>query len=330
MIAAWAARCRKRGLVYEVALFLAEDHWSLVEDSGVLTGTMMMLAHAYCLTGTMRVVFRGAEPGSKATPQTGYEPKIPKSIRHFANKYDIAFMGEAEISDNEGRKLFLKITGFSDFILKRFSETKIDPVTTAFLIHRGVWKREEVELILKYCISPNALLSGQLVPDNMLRWQADMTTLRRGILARRAKSLFALALDGDEDLVSYNWINEKTTEFTFKSKFTFNPLIGMSITIQPEQVLTVIPIAREYIEYELCLKYDLRLRDIPSPIVIVVTYDFELLQTEARKKAKQLASQNKIAICQINDTTGALDLEICSALQKSSNFRLMMEDQPDD
>ena len=79
---------------YDVALFLAEDHTLLEQDSGVKGGLMFLLSDAYHHTGRMELTFVGPINGARPSVRTGYESDIPTSIKELGRKLGIAVEGQ--------------------------------------------------------------------------------------------------------------------------------------------------------------------------------------------------------------------------------------------
>lgn len=172
LISAYVARWRRES--YEVGLFLAEDHWLLERGSGVKSGVMFILSDAYHRTGRMEVTFLGPAPGYRATFRTGHEPRIPQSILRLARDLDIPMQEiiptPSEITgqvasvlpDAVGRRLYARITGFSEDAIRVLSATYGPDLTRAcFVVQRGVWSVEQAGYICVHALFPRRLLEGR-------------------------------------------------------------------------------------------------------------------------------------------------------------------------
>lgn len=332
MLAAWVSRAVVRDRVYEVFLFLAEDHWQFQKESGVRAALSMILADAYRSTRTMNIVFRGPRNGQRASRQTGYEPAIPDKILALAEEYGLSFASTEQISHEEGVALFLYLAGFSADD-ERFVKMGVDPLAVAFLVKRSILTKEQVVAILHWSQSPREIYSGALRQENILRYQRELIVLRSIIAAERARNLFVLASRNKPSLVSYQWYTDGSIQFVSSGDLVFNQslldpthFLGQELVIKADQPFRVVLLPRLTAEYEFSCASDFQ-RDFSTqglPVVFVTTYDFELVNPATRQKIELLLGKRAV-VCTLLDTCGGLDQEVRSLLTKCRNFATDLE-----
>lgn len=84
----------------------------------------------------MRLEFCGPDEGEEATLETGFLDGIPPGILTAAQSFGIALPAGRIVADQEGRELFVHLSGFSDLLHSRL----IDPFGASYFHHRELLK----------------------------------------------------------------------------------------------------------------------------------------------------------------------------------------------
>ena len=148
---------------YQVAFFEVKDYFRLPPGNAVKTTMLFILSDAYFGTGNMAIKFLGPRhSGTKPSLSTGYETNVPREIVELCASFGLRLGANNELSDREGRLLYIHLSGLSDLI----GSTRLDAFDAALVRNRGIWKSPEIRSICKYALSPASLLLG----DNRARY----------------------------------------------------------------------------------------------------------------------------------------------------------------
>lgn len=183
LLGAWVYRCNR--LRSEVALFLAEDHTLYVKDSGIKGALISLLTQTFHQTQRMEVRFVGPRPGEPTTLDTGFETKVPTSIRRVAAELGVRIAKKATISDREGRFLFARLTGFTEQVIAELARRKIDLTRACVAVQRDIWSKEAVDYLLAYAPSPERVFLGGARAEDRLIYLQDLLVLRLVLAAER-------------------------------------------------------------------------------------------------------------------------------------------------
>jgi hypothetical protein len=302
---------------FEIALFLAEDCLFFVKDGGVVAALMYCLSDAYFHTGKMELRFCGE--AKRPTLKTGYEPVVPHSIVRVARTFGVVIQeGSNVISDSQGRELYVKITGFSQELLKLLQSHNIDLVRTSFIVNRRVWTSEQVELFVRYSHEPKSILRGGSNPELFLLYQRDLLLLRFALLAERFKTLLKTS-DGSDSLeIEATWLEMNKQVCSISEPLSIETAFGKPLTIPHNTSFHIVYIPRDRDEYNFFIESDFASFDYEILTLLVVTKDFDWVGNEARDFARSTSEGRTIGIV---DTVGELDEEIQKRLYQSLSTR---------
>jgi len=212
ILAAWVYRIRERSRC-EVGIFLAEDHYKYVKDSGVKGGLIFLLTQTFHLLGKMEVNFVGPRSGQTATLDTGFERNIPETIRRVAEAHGVEFRYQSCITDQEGRELYAQLTGFSDEMIGEFRKRGIDLTQACFVVQRDIWSFDQVEYLLRNAPEPERLFNGGVSPVDRLSVLLDQVVLRTAILEERLR-IVVEQFTGEPKKVRAEWVAENRIRYT--------------------------------------------------------------------------------------------------------------------
>lgn len=338
VLAAWVGRPLTRDRLYEVYLFLAEDHWKYTEDSGLKAAIMMILTHCFRVNRTMHIVFRGPGERQIASYHTGYEPVIPEKIVRVAREYGVHFRSNKEISDEEGRMLFLGLTRFAEEIIAELAQSQIDVVKLAFMVQRSIFSVGEVRAIYCWAQEPQCIFDGTLTSDNYLSYQLDALVLRSAMAARAALQLLSLPLQGQESTLSYTWNAQASIAVTTQQQLRITKdvlfparLHGSELIIEAGETFDVLLMPHLQAEYELCAK-DLFAAPYSGQrsLVVITTFDFELVSKACLTFVDTLLRQPRVTLISLVETCGGLDQQGKQLLTQCRHYLEELEVRSDD
>jgi hypothetical protein len=169
----------QEGNCLDVDVFLTAD----VPEYGPLAGaralTAFLLSEAYKCGGTMELRFTKNVEGGQ----------IPHELQALALQYGIQFKQSAHgrIEALEAKALYAAMTGFSEklqnHILSLEKVGKIRMARACYVVHHGVWSRDQMEMIVLGSENPESILSGQSRPEQRHLYYHDLLHARAALLA---------------------------------------------------------------------------------------------------------------------------------------------------
>lgn len=309
---------------YEIALFLAEDHWKFEKDSGVLGGLVFALSEAYHQVGRMEMYFVG--------PPYGDEPEIPHSIRRVAaDRYGIVFQKPTKISDAEGRKLYERITGFREEVLILLGERGISHERACFVVQRAIWSREQVEFLARHGRCPDRIFRGGAPAECRLSYQADLVLLRIALMAERVRVMLETDAQQSEADVHMEWTGIPSVSYRPPCDAVLQVFSGVTLELAGQQSASALLAPRDAIGYMWH-----GLEDLPSsapppspPTLVFVTKDIFHIPLSVRETLLAAADERNVAIVPIVDTLADLDTEIDRRLARAASTERTMPERPD-
>lgn len=89
---------------------------------------------------------------------------IPASVRRLSARFDIFLSQRDRLISEECKQLYLALTAFdesfSTLITNLNNKGVLSTVRTCFLVNKGVWSRDEMEMIVRSSAFPSAVLEG--------------------------------------------------------------------------------------------------------------------------------------------------------------------------
>lgn len=272
---------------YEVALFLAEDLWLLERGSGVKSGLMFILSDAYHRTGRMEITFLGPKPGQTPSFETGHEPRIPSSIRSLAAQLRVDLPEtSAVLSDEAGRQLYARITGFSTATILALSRAGGPDLTRAcFIVQRGVWSAEQVKYICTNALYPRRLLEGGIAPERRLSFVSDLEVMRVAITFERVLNALKRLSGHDEPPVSSRWASGCIAQFSATEDLSIRLSDGVIFPLEIGQQLRVLIVPRSSAEYAWLASKDAEVASRYGCNAVAVTTDYLSCPVDAFRTA---------------------------------------------
>jgi hypothetical protein len=128
---------------------------------------------------------QGRSRGKKNRPSYG---RVPLDVMALAAGHgvEIANPDSGKISAQEGRQLYLALTGFRPFFREAIEELHalglMSPERAAYIVHHGVWSLPEVEGIILCSQYPDLVLSGDVMPENRHLYQHVLNHTRLALM----------------------------------------------------------------------------------------------------------------------------------------------------
>jgi hypothetical protein len=326
----WSCRVvRKR---YEVGLFLAGDHFRYVPWSGVIGGLVFILSDAYYKTGSMEIRFCGPARGARPTWRSGFEAEIPPQIRQFATSASIRLPPGNVLPDAEARRLYVHITKLPRQTRHLLTRRNCDLPRVCFLVHRGIWTREQITLIAGFSENPAGILTGGSASEDCFHFQSERLLLRYGILHERIQMLLSGLLDQGRPRALCSWIQPNRARFQVREE-TFLPLRdGSRLSLPSGSLVEARFLARDAIGHKYFRKHDLELLAAPTDgvaTVLVVTKDFDLVEEDLRQLLCRTADDRKIPLVSVIDTLSELDESVELKLFQTASSLRPVEERPE-
>lgn len=320
ILAAWVFRhCRVR---YEISVFLAEDHTRCIPDSGTMGALVFNLSNAYYKTGSMQLRFIG--------PPEGHEETIPESVHRVAKRLGVSLRGGSQIANEEGQRLYVRLTGLSEMALQLFNDRGVGVLGACFAIHRGLWTKEQVELIIRDAYTPARIFAGEIHAEQRLQYMQDICLLRVALLAERLQALCSVVHGPSDQFIRTTWHSQGGITLSLNRPVTLPTLDGKEFVIPPQASFFATLAGRNTSAYELHAESDIAKAAAASPPrALVVTHDFERTPDLVRRQLFTLARRSKVAMIGVADTLSEVDAEINQRLARSASTERSVPERPD-
>jgi len=305
---------------YEVALFLAEDHWKFTKDSAVIGGLILALSDAYHQLGRMELHF------------VGHEPTIPAAIRRVAaDRFAVTFRNQSEISDDEGRNLYERITGLTDQTLQLLDDRGISRQRACFIVQRGIWSRDQVEFLASQVRFPERLFQGGAPDEFRISRVSDLVYLRIAVMGERARTVLELNSDDETEILNVEWVDGATVRIRPTSAVRVDALGSSSIEATRQKPLVALLAPRSAADYARYAAADMPSRTASNGEVIgmFVTQDIYRMSVENIDKLLAIAAARNVAIIPVVDSLAELDAEIERRLDRAASTNREMPERPD-
>lgn len=193
----------------EVDVFLTAE----IPEYGPLAGaqalTAFLLSEAYKCGGSMEIRFtKNVEDG-----------RVPAELQNLATQYGVKLM-EAQrgrVEASEAKALYAAMTGFSEKLQLKIQQLenigKLKMARACYVVHHGVWSKEQLEMIVLGSENPDSVISGQSRPEQRHLYKHDILHARAALLAgmfervilkRERKTELGVGFDLEDDLRELN------------------------------------------------------------------------------------------------------------------------------
>ena len=141
---------------------------------------------------------------------------MPAELKKLAEEHGVQIgQGAAKgaISAHEARALYAALTGFSAELRERIDALdragKVKQARSCYVVHHGVWTREQVEMIVLGSELPDSILGGMAQPQQRHLYYHDLSHARAAVmagmldlvLARRERSEGGVDYDLEDDVL---------------------------------------------------------------------------------------------------------------------------------
>jgi len=284
-------------------------------------GLVFSLSEAFDKTGKMEIHFVG--------PPKGHEPDVPESIRRVAKSLGVKLRHRHHIADDEGRLLYARITGLSDKAVKSLTERGVDIVKACFTIHRGLWNKEQVELIALHAHAPERIFTGQVHAEHRVQYLHDMMVLRTAVLAERLGTLCSSVHGPADQVVTIEWDDDCRGCITLLKPVAWTHE-GREIKFPEKKCVQATLIARDAKGYEVFGESDVLAAGSATAFrCLVVTRDFDWIPEARRVQLLGQASKANLPLVQVVDTIGEIDADIDQRIARVVSTRQGAPERPD-
>ncbi len=329
-------RHHQEGNCLEVDVFLTAD----IPEYGPLAGaralTAFILSEAYKCGGTMELRFTNNVEGGQ----------IPNEIRELALQYGVHFKQKTGrvIEPSDSKALYVAMTGLSRELenhIKRLEvNEKLKLARACYVIHHGIWTREQVEMIVLGSDDPDDVLSGDvsaehqhLYYNNLLHARAAVMTgiFERIIVQRQRQTDDGIEFDMEDDFrqleISFDG-DIFMKKYISSEDIELNWLLGTRKKqgVQANMPFHVLIRARNAADLYLHLQEDLNAAKIiqktnKTSIFLLIPSDFHELPITWVDKMIKKFQEAKVGILVCPENTGNLDADAGQRLDKSRILR---------
>jgi hypothetical protein len=318
----------------QVDVFLTAEIPEYDPLAGAVALTSFLLSEAYKCGGTMEIRF---------TREVG---QVPQELQALAGRYDIDFK-QAEngrIEANEAKALYAALTEFSPELQTRINELeqagKVKMARACYVVHHGVWTKEQVEMIVLGSENPDSILGGQTQPHQRHLYYHDLLHTRAALLGGMLDRVLVqrervsdagieydmeddvrpleIQFDGliyakqyhSEEVVPIPWLYPQDQKREIQGGMTFNILIR----------------ARDAADMQLHLSGDIKQAEAyrtqtQQPTLILLPQDFMILSEDFREQFHHQAKTAKVGLLICPDPIMTFDADATQRLARSRILR---------
>lgn len=332
VLSVWVYRYTKNS--FEIGLFLAADCFLFRKDAGVIAALMYCLSDAYFYTGKMQLTFCGQKEDKNYQLEKGFEPKIPESIVRVSKELEVTIEEDGKlISDEQGREFYIKITGWSPEIRETIREKKIDLVHISFLVNRGVWTHEQVELLTRYSQELNCIFNGRMSRESFIIYQHNLLLLRFGLMAEYFKNTLNGYNEMRRDPLEIKWFDINKQEYFTTHALEITTIFQGNYTIPKNTKFQVIYLCHNQENYESFVDRDFQVFTSENLTIFVVTRDFDWISRTTTNFVRDFVNKNtkntKVFIVKILNILGELNREVHERLSRTSNSHKYLSERPE-
>lgn len=159
-----------------VDLFLPIDLPPFETSGSLIFMTLFILGDAYRCGGTMEIRFTANVDGGQ----------VPRKLQALARQVGAPIKPESlaqnRLDPDDSLRLYAALTGFSTNAREYIQQKSINPLKACFVIHRGIWSKPEVEMLLFLSRNPERIFSGGPAPADWRAWSVELHLGRSAIL----------------------------------------------------------------------------------------------------------------------------------------------------
>jgi hypothetical protein len=321
----------------QVDFCLSENPPFLPEYEGTKILALFLLSEAFMCGSSMEIEFTPNVNGGRV-------PGLLYDLA-FLNHVQLRHADRGRITPKEARQLYLNLTGFSEDVQTKIMELalggEVKPERVCYMVNSGIWKREEIEILLMGSTFPDLALLGDIDFERYLLMENCMLQARTAVMGGTLLRKLAYR----EVLRDGKAVDVEATERILKARFNPEyhaleitcdedlpiPWLDEDIKVKAGQVVMVMLVSRDGTSTYLRKKADLELLGnmIENQTARPKKHFFLLLSVDAQdkdgaeyKKYKRRveALEANLLLCPIN--VSDLDSDALQRLEKSKVTRL--------
>jgi hypothetical protein len=320
----------------QVDVFLTADIPEYGPFAGALALISFLLSEAYKCGGTMEVRFtKNVEDG-----------QVPQELQDLARQYEIVFSqaDNGKILPSEAKALYAALTGFSPSLKQKIYELeqagRVKMARACYVVHHGVWSKEQVEMIVLGSEQPDSVLSGQTQAHQRHLYLHDLLHARAALLGGMLDRVLSQRQRISDDGVTYDMEDDvRTLTISFDGELYAKkyhsddeiPLPWLYPDNQTREVpggmpFNVLVRARDISDQQLHLATDVKQaadyrQKTQQPTLLLLPNDFMVLPDALRQKLYQQAQTAQIGLMVCPDPVSVFDVEAAEKLARSRILR---------
>jgi len=326
-----------------VDLFLPLNLPPFERDGSLIFMTLFMLGDAYRCGGTMEIRFTENVDGGQ----------VPRKLQALAKQVGAAIktvsIKNNRLDPDDSTRLYLALTGFSDPVLGHIQKNHINPLKACFVVHRGIWSKSEVEIILVTSVNPNRIFNGGASEIDWCNYQKDLLISRSAILSGYLTRAFTrrspednengqIDIEDDSNDVSIGILSEhhalvykvNVPEHLNEKEITIPWLVQGTtphMKISSGEEFIVLVRARNQAEFISRFEIDIEVagylsKKTSKPVFILVPRDFDNLSLDTyRPKWIKDAGDQKIGLIVCGEDVSTLNEEVFRRYRASQIVR---------
>jgi len=320
----------------QVDVFLTAD----IPEYGPLAGAhaliSFLLSEAYKCGGTMEIRFT----------ENDKKVRVPGELQDLGEQYGIIFSqaNKGRILPAEAKALYAALTDFSPELQERINQLEqagqLKMARACYVVHHGVWSKEQVEMIILGSQRPDSILGGFSQPQQRHLYLHDLYHARAALLGGMLDRRLAKHDRYDDDGTPYDLeddIRRLTISFgggTYIKRYQSNEPMPMPWLYSEERALEIpadVPFRvlvrpRDRADLMMHLPADIKLagkfrQHTDQPVAILVPHDFTSLPGGFDQKLVEQVQTAHVGLIVCPESISALDTEAAQKLARSRILR---------
>lgn len=325
------------GNCLDVDVFLAAYIPEYDRLAGAQALAAFLLSEAYKCGGSMEIRFTKNVEGGR----------VPHGLQELAGRYRLSFptATSGRIAPAEAKALYAALTGFSQPLQEKISALEQDGKVTmarcCYVVHHGMWTKEQVEMIVLGSQRPESVLAGAAQPEQYHLYMHDLLHARAALLAglldlRLAKrdrqaedgtpydledDVRPLTIDFDERLYARRY--ESTEDLPLPA---WQHGRGQAAMIRTGRAIQVLVRGRDAADLRFNLGMDIKTAQAAReqsglPTFLLVPGDFVFLPERLRTVLVGLVETAQVGLLVCPESTLGLDADAAARLARSRVLR---------
>ena len=294
-----------------VDVFLTAEIPEYESLAGARALASFLLSEAYKCGGTMEIEFTNEVEGGH----------VPQVLQMLGERYGITFSHAAKglISPAEAKALYAALTDFRPELRQRIEQMEergqVRLARACYVVHHGVWTKEQVEMIVLGSELPDSILGGMSQPYQWMAYQHDLLHSRAALMGAMLDRLLEQRVRISEDGIEFDLEDDlRRLEVSFegnlyaKRYFSEDPIPLPPGWLHEDQREHEVPArtafhvlvrARDAADLQSHLPGDIGLagshhQETGEPAFVLVPHDFQDLAEEKRDRMAELAQKRGV------------------------------------